>query len=288
MRKTIFAAFVAAACLLFQPLHAQKPSMHAPAWLELPASADKIALPVVTTQYMVQDGEAVRSHTYRYDPTLRISLWVAYPLNAGLIGQGSRGDGWHPYVGLEEGMQPCLYKGFKYGSGYDRGHQIPSADRLDREINYETFTFINATPQRHSFNEGVWADLEKLVRTWAKRSDTLYVVTGAVPGVETIADNDGNRMNIPKAYYKVVLRRNTDKTGRLHWSMCAVWLPHSAESHPEYTVPQRNAYLETFALSVAELERRTGETFFPHIEKVVEKETYRALKGADPEKWFFK
>lgn len=284
MRKPFLAAFVAALCILL-PMSAR-----AQGWLELPASAHpKLPEPrIVTTQYMVQGGDAVRSHTYRYDPSLRVSLWVAYPLNAGLIGQGSRGDGWHPYAGLEEGLQPALYKGFKYGSGYDRGHQIPSADRLDREINYETFVFINATPQRHEFNEGVWADLEKLVRTWAKRSDTLYVVTGVIPGKTTIRDNDGDPVNIPDAYYKAALRRNTDKTGRLHWSMCAVLLSHSTDSHKEYTVPQKNAYLQSFSLSVEELEKATGEVFFPALEKVVGKEIYKSLKKTKPESWFFK
>ena len=259
-------------------------------WLELPASThpSRPSICIVSTQNMVKDGVSIRSHTYRYDPTLRISRWVAYPLNAGLIGEGSRGDGWHPYGDIPERLQPVLYKGFKYGSGYDRGHQIPSADRLDRDINYETFAFTNATPQRHAFNEGVWADLERLVRTWAKRSDTLYVVTGAVPGSESIDDNAGNKVNIPKAYYKAVLRQNTDRTGRLHWSMCAVLLPHSAESHQEYNWPQKLAYLETFAVSVEELEKAAGEVFFPNLEAVVGKGVYKALKEGKPEKWFFK
>ena len=259
-------------------------------WLELPASANTRHpdIRIVTTQWMVKDGETVRSHTYRYDEGLRLSLWVAYPLNAGLIGEGSRGEGWHPYAGLDEQLQPVLYKGFAYGSGYDQGHQIPSADRLDRDINRETFAFINATPQRHAFNEGVWTDLERLVRTWAKRSDTLYVVTGVIPGKESIPDNDGYKVNIPEAYYKTVLRRDTDRAGRLHWSMCAVLIPHSAQSHGEWTVPQRNDYLQTFSITVAELEKATGETFFPGLTELLGKERVRMMKDTPPDPWYFK
>lgn len=272
--------------LLFLPF-----ALPAQGWLELPASSHPrlLDIRIVSTQYMQKDGKTVRSHTYRYDDGLRISLWVAYPLNKGLIGEGSRGEGWHPYAGIPEHLQASLYKGFRYGSGFDRGHQIPSADRLDPEINYETFTFANATPQRHDFNGGVWADLEKLVRTWAKRSDTLYVVTGCVPGKESIKDNDGRPVNIPEAYYKAVLRRNTDRKGNLRWSMCAVLVPHTADSHPEWTVPRRNAYLGTFGVSVRELEKVTGESFFPNLENVVGKKALDGMKAADPadEPWWW-
>ncbi|MBR2093293.1 MAG: DNA/RNA non-specific endonuclease [Candidatus Methanomethylophilaceae archaeon] len=273
--------------LLFLPF-----ALPAQGWLELPASVHpKLPEPrIVSTQYMRHDGGIVRSHTYRYDTGLRISLWVAYPLNKGLIGEGSRGDGWHPYVGIPEHLQASLYKGFRYGSGFDRGHQIPSADRLDPEINYETFTFVNATPQKHDFNGGVWADLEKLVRTWAKRSDTLYVVTGCVPGSESIKDNDGKDVNIPGAYYKTVLRRNTDRKGNLRWSMCAVFIPHDTESKPDWTVPQRNGYLRSFGIPVGQLEKVTGEVFFPNLERIVGKKALDDMKAADPqeETWWWK
>lgn len=280
MHKRILIAAIAA--LLSVPAFSQ-------GWLELPASGRNPGRGrVVLKQDMVRDGAPVRSHTYYYDPSLRVSLWVAYPLNAGLIGSGSRGEGWHPSALLDERLQPNLRKGFAFGSGYDRGHQIPSADRLDRDINYETFVYINATPQRHAFNEGVWTDLERLVRTWAKRSDTLYVVTGIIPGKESVPDNDGHAVNIPEAYYKAVLRRDTDRSGRLHWSMCAVLIPHSSPSHGEWTVPQRNAYLQTFSLTVAELERAAGETFFPELARLVGREKVRMMKETPPDPWYFR
>lgn len=265
-------------------------SLHAQGWLELPASASDPGNTLVSTQTMRQGRRDIRSHTYRYSPQHRISLWVAYPLNAGLIGTGSRGDGWHPYGGIPSGLQPVLRKGFAYGSGYDRGHQIPSADRLDRDANDATFTYVNATPQRHDFNGGLWADLEKLVRTWAKRSDTLYVVTGALPGKTTIADNDGNPVNIPLAYWKAVLRRNTDRAGRTRWSMCAVCIAHSNNRPADLTWPQTLDYLSTFALPVTELERITGESLFHNLAGVTGEYTCRELKEKDPrdEPWWWK
>ena len=254
-------------------------SASAQGYLETPVKIDDGSSLYVTT-YMEQDGQPFRSFTFRYDPDRRISLWVAYPLNAGLIGTGSRGDGWMPDPGLPESIQPVLYKGFRYGSGYDRGHQIPSADRLDAKANAQTFTFTNATPQLHDFNGGIWAELEKVVRTWAKHSDTLYVVTGVLPGKHTIPDNTGNAVNIPSAYYKAVLRLNTDKTGRKHWSACTVLLPH--EVMPVGTWKENLLLFQQHSISLSDLEALTGETYYPLLEKAIGKESYLAIMRQKP------
>lgn len=262
-------------------------TLSAQEWLELPAPHAGNRT-ILTTQTMRVGEYTGRSHTFLYDPALRISRWVAYPLNAGLIGEGRRGDGWHACTAVPENLQADLTKGFAYGSGYDRGHQIPSADRLEPEANESTFVFINATPQRHSFNGGIWAELEKVVRTWAKRSDTLYVVTGAVPGSESIADNAGKPVNIPIAYYKVVLRRNTDRGGKIRWSMCAVLLPHS---EMEVRTWQENLeYFRNQSLSVDLLEQYTKEDFFPGLEKIIGRDAAASLESAEPEKtaWWWK
>lgn len=255
-------------------------------FMETPAKTDDGSSLYVTT-YMEQDGQSLRSFTLRYDPDRRISLWVAYPLNAGLIGTGSRGDGWAPDPGLPESIQPVLYKGFRYGSGYDRGHQIPSADRLDAKANAQTFTFTNATPQLHDFNGGIWAELEKVVRTWAKRSDTLYVVTGVIPGNKTIPDNVGNDVNIPSAYYKAVLRLNTDRNGQEHWSACAVLLPH--EVVPVKTWKENLLLFQRHSISLAELESVTGETYYPQLKTVIGKEAYEKIKHDSPQqtRWWW-
>lgn len=261
-------------------------SLSAQVYLEEPARKAGQG-PYITVTTTV-DGTPVRSFTYRYDTGKRISLWVAYPLNTGLIGTGSRGDGWTPSPDISERQQAVLYKGFQYGSGYDRGHQIPSADRLRPEANAQTFVFTNATPQNHDFNAGIWADLEKLVRTWAKRSDTLYVVTGVVPGTKTINDNAGHPVNIPFAYYKTVLRKNTDRYGKVHWSTCSVMLLHS--DIREGTWPENLLFFKENSLSLAELEKITGETYFPLAEKIIGSADWQAMKRTEPSgrAWWWK
>lgn len=254
-----------------------------PAWLELPGGPAPDG-----TVLLTQMNGSQRSHTFLYDEQLRISRYVAYPLNAGLIGEGSRTDGWEPYPGLPQRRQPSLSRGFAYGSGYDRGHQIPSADRLDYKLNRSTFVYINATPQLHDFNGGIWAELEKVVRTWAKRSDTLYVVTGVIPGENYISDNDGRPVNIPKAYWKAVLRRITDKSGATRWSMASVVLPHRAL---EVRTWRENLLLfKTQSLSIEALEAATGLDLFASLSNIIGRDEVRRLKAADPSDnpWWWK
>lgn len=225
-------------------------------------------------------GFPMRSFTYRYDKNERVSLWVAYPLNKSIIGNGTRSQEWLPDQRIPYGDQPILARGFAYGSGFDRGHQIPSADRLDALANQQTFIFTNATPQLHDFNGGIWAELEKKVRVWAKQSDTLYVVTGIIPGDRHIDDNVGHPVNIPAAYYKTVLRRNVDKKGRVRWSICTVLLPHQV--FPVGTWQENAALFKAYSKSLAELEERTNETYFPLLAKIIGYEEYTKLKNTHP------
>jgi len=263
--------------LLLTPLSAQR-------YIEEPSHQGPSVHYVTTT--MSVPGYTGRSYTLCYDPSLRIARWVAYPLNKTLIGEGRRGEDWLPEPTLPEETQAILYRSF--GNGYDRGHQIPSADRLEADANAQTFRFTNATPQLHGFNGGIWAELEKVVRTWAKRSDTLYVVTGAVKGKNYANDNAGNPVNIPSAYYKTVLRRNTDKAGRVRWSACSVILIH--EDTPVGTWKDNLVYFKENSLSVQDLEEITGESFFPRLKEVLGETEYRRLIDEHPKDntWWWK
>ena len=255
-------------------------------WVELPEGPSSPGV-VVRTARMTSSGKDMRSYTYCYDASLRISLWVAYPLNAALIGQGSRSDGWEVDPLMPRSWQPDLEKGFRYGSGYDRGHQIPSADRLDPKANRQTFRYTNATPQLHDFNGGIWAELEKRIRVWAKQSDTLYVVTGVIPGKHSIKDNAGNPVNIPDAYWKAVLRRSQSKYGGVRWSTCAVLLPHKAVTVG--TWQQNSAYFKKNALSIRQLENIIGYELFPAMKEIMGPQTAAITKNADPteNKWWW-
>lgn len=183
-------------------------------WMELPAMADDGRYFI--THDMSLNGVKVRNYSFCLDTDAKIAVWVAYPLNKGLISSGSgRTNDWSldPKV-------PVAYQANVSShsfSGYQRGHQLPSADRYANGANEQTFYGTNVTPQLKALNENAWASLEGYVRDWSKKLDTLYVVTGAdiSRSTSTVYDNDGKRIAVPNGYFKALLgyKKNAQELG---------------------------------------------------------------------------
>ena len=205
-------------------------------------------------------GKSIRSWSYLWDENHLVAQWVAYPLNRSLIGSGSRTDEWGLDPKLPREKQPVLFEAFR--GGYQRGHQIPSADRYDYEANVQTFYGTNMTPQKGGLNGGVWADLETRVREWSYKFDTLYVVTGCtVKGSKDKAyDNDNKAVTVPSGYFKALL--GYTKGGGLGiapqtggYTGVAFYLDHF--SYP-------SDYMEA-AMTIDQLESKTGFDFFVNL-----------------------
>ena len=206
----------------------------------------------------------VRNYSMLYDTDMKMAYWVAYPLNSWFTANKTeRTNDWDYDPNLLHAEQPTLFNagtGFT-SKGYSRGHQIPSADRLRTyEMNAQTFYFTNMTPQLYTgFNGLVWGNLEDAVRGWCSGTDTLYVVTGAMPAegndeIEYTSDNDGKRIAVPKYYFKALARKMQGTFQTL-----AFKLDHRAYSN--------NKDWRNCSLSVNELEEITGFTFFPQIDE---------------------
>jgi endonuclease G len=239
-------------------------------WLELPAtSAEDNYTFLHHTMYI--GSQETRSFSMYWDRHNMVSRWVAYPLYRKAIGYGTRTDRWGLDPLLPSSDQPVLNKTYDStdGQSYDRGHQIPSADRLSFESNTQTFYWTNMTPQKNELNGGIWADLENEVRIWAKRSetDTLYVVTGCVvDDSETfVTDNDGKQVTVPTHYYKALLRVYQGS-----YNAIGFWL-----GHREY---ENNKVDKSIAVSIDELETLTGEDFFFNLPDSIE----TAVEAMDP------
>lgn len=260
-----------------------EPKPNETGWLELPS------VPAGTDFFahsMTIGSVKTRNYSFIWDYDNLVAPWVAYSLcKWNMASNVKRTNAWALDPLLPESKQPVLYRGFSKGNNgwYARGHQIPSADRLTSyESNAMTFYGTNMTPQiQEGFNGDIWATLEGMVRSWANKSDTLYVVTGCVidykdgETVKYALDNNGKKVTVPTAYYKVVLRYMKNSTvGYSGYSACAVWLDHKVYSTKTID--------SSYSMSVDDLEKRLNIDFFVNLPAKVGEETTARIEAEEP------
>lgn len=254
------------------------------AWAELPVCKADDGYIYSTHYGQMGVKENVRNYTYCFDPNLRAALWVAYPLHSSYTtGSGNRNYskfGYDPNVSTS--CQANLGAG-SYNGWYDRGHQLPAADRkCSQQMMDQTFYATNMTPQQANFNQKKWGTLEGKVRNMMC-NDTLYVVTGAYfEGTHHSSiygytyDKSGNMCPTPTHYFKALLRTKKGNTGKRineitdasQLRAIAFWMEH-ANTGDDTNITSADC------ISVAELEELTGFTFFPMLDDAIEQEVKR-------------
>ena len=198
------------------------------------------------------DGEEIIRHTgytLSYNEENELPSYVAYELTrAEVLGSGEREDSFKEDKAVRTGSAELSdYR----GSGYDRGHMAPAADfKWSEEAMSDTFYLSNMAPQEPSFNRGIWADLEAVVRTMAYDNGSVYVVTGPVltdGPYETIGRNE---VSVPKRFYKVVLDYTEPEIKAIGFVL---------------TNEGSDRSLQSFAMSVDDVESITGLDFYPRL-----------------------
>lgn len=248
-------------------------------WMELPKVEPKDEFAFVTHRTDIK-GSDVRSFSYWFDGNNRVSHWVAYPIYKYIAEDNiNRTDSWAYEPKLPLWCQPALFKGWGV-TGYDRGHQLPSQDRVcSVEANRQTFYFPNIIAQNSDLNQSVWGNLENMIREWSKRCDTLYVVTGVVistkesPEVEYISDNEGKQVAKPKALFKVLLRYSKGATENGGYSALGFWY--------ENKKPSSAAVIATNAKRVKDIETLTGFDFFHNLNDGIESKVESAFSPGE-------
>ena len=155
-------------------------------------------------------------------------------------------------------------------SGYQRGHLCASADRLfSMDANGQTFYLSNMSPQMGSFNSPNWSDLETQVRNWGRNNnfrDTLFVVKGGTIRDDQIIEYIGGKdpssptkVAVPKYYFMALLCKKYDG-GQNTYKAIGFWVEHKRYG----TTPS----LRTWAVSIDELEEKTGIDFFCNLYSV--------------------
>lgn len=256
----------------------------APLWLELPAtkSGDGLTFYVhdmVGKEYFDAKRSGTRNWSFYWDSKEHLSLWVAYPLNKKLRGNGSRSNEWGLDPLLPFDQQPNLLGG-SYGGGWTRGHQLPSADRLTYKANVSTFYGTNMTPQEYNFNGEIWARLEEKVRGYSFLADTLYVVTGCqYASSDTYTGmSSGFAVKVPTHYFKALLFKGISTYATSGYMAAGFLLPHD----PSIAGANCTDYL----MSIDELESKTGLDFFPNLVSAIGAASADAIEAQKPANWW--
>ena len=248
-----------------------------PGWMELPVVQGSLEY---HNNFFSMNGKRYRNYSYGWDKKALVAHWVAYPLCPLYLGSQKRTDEWAYDPNVPQSQQPVLFRGFG-GGGYDRGHQLPSADRTCcREANEQTFYFTNMTPQMGAnFNQKIWASFETRVRDWSRNADTLYVVTGCVVEGSTLTarDNDGKSVTVPVGYFKALLwysKSSTVTAQNAGYRAAAFYLEHKDYS--------QTGIDKSMSMSVDELEEMVGMDFFPNLKTKAGATIADRVEAADP------
>lgn len=99
---------------------------------------------------------------------------------------------------------------------YDRGHLCMKehAWRLGPNADWNTHTVLNAVPQRHEFNAGIWLDLENKTAEWADEYGDVWIIAGPIITNRTPREWLGEpqkgemKIAIPDALFKIVIKES--------------------------------------------------------------------------------
>lgn len=113
-----------------------------------------------------------------YNRDKGIPNWVAWRVSKADLGSLDREDAFRPDDRLPNGWTRITPSDYT-GSGYDRGHVCPNADRYgSREAADSTFVMTNMTPQTPDLNRGPWQKLEAYLRSLVTRGSDVYIYAG--------------------------------------------------------------------------------------------------------------
>jgi endonuclease G len=197
-----------------------------------------------------------------YDEEHEQARWVAYMLTKEMLdGDSVHRKEYKPDKKVSTGSA----KDSDYlKSNYSRGHLAPASDFKFSQLGVEeSYLYSNISPQiQDGFNEsgGVWYNLEKRIRDWVSKDDTVYIVTGPVLN-NKLPKLPNSKVSIPKRFFKAILVYSSKSVKAI-----AFVIRNS---------PSKNDIF-TYSMSVDQLEEFMGFDLFSElpddIEKLIESE----------------
>ena len=162
-----------------------------------PSNADSVL--TLADNYLINQYYYIES----YSSSRATPNWVAWHLdNTNTTGVADRQDNFAAWAGLYNGWYKVQSSSYM-GSGYDRGHNCPSADRTSSvDANSATFLMTNMIPQTPQNNQQTWNNLEQYIRTQVAAGKEAYIIMGSYGNTGTI---DNGKITVPTNVWKVVV-----------------------------------------------------------------------------------
>jgi len=200
-----------------------------------------------------------------YNNTKHTPNWTSWHLCANDLGSVDRQNDFREDFTLPSSWYKVVASEFS-GSGFDRGHMCPSADRTSTITNNSaTFLMTNMIPQAPLNNQQTWANLENYSRTLVYDGNELYIICGPYgqggSGSYGYALTVGNGVVVPNKTWKiiVVLPFGDNDLSRISSTtrVITVLMPND-QNCSVYT-------WEHYKISVDSLETLTGYDFLSNV-----------------------
>lgn len=209
------------------------------------------------------DNNFLVSHTgfiLSYNKARGGANWVMWHLSKSDLSGVDRTDSFAPDMTLPADwrIKPTDYT----GSGFDRGHMCPSADRVDTIVNNtETFLMSNMQPQTAKLNRQTWRFLEEYTREQVKKNQEAYIIAGCYGENGKIK----NKVTIPTNCFKIVvlLAEGNNDLARVRKTtrVIAVDMPNTADLSQRW---------RSFRTTVDSIEEATGYDFLSTLPDEIE------------------
>jgi endonuclease G len=184
--------------------------------------------------------------------------WASWEVDAAWLGSVRRQDDFRPDGALPAGFYQVTPNDYR-GSGFDRGHVVPSGDRTNSpRDNSATFLMTNIIPQSPENNRGPWRELEEHGRSLVYQYDhSLHVFAGAYGR----QGNVGNRaIAVPSRLWKIIVVYDRLPDGGLgigsDTQIIAVDMPNVSGVDPDW---------RRYQTSIERIEIATGYTFLENL-----------------------
>ena len=188
--------------------------------------------------------------------------WVSWHLDTSWLGSTPRQDDFRADTTLPAGWYRVQATDYS-GSGFDRGHMCPSADRtITVTANSATFLMTNMIPQLPANNQGVWANLETYSRTLVSQGNELYIISGG-HGLQHFIAN--GHVAVPAQTWKVIIvlpvgSNDVSRVTTLTRTI-AVVMPNSGTIGSDW---------RAYRVSVDQVEAITGFDFFSNVSSSIQ------------------